>query len=68
MESMPRLYETLAHVFSQHENWVDRRHLKPLAWMSVGLMQASVVSLTAWVPYVHSRAVEAQSLVRRFDR
>jgi hypothetical protein len=48
MESTPRLYDTLVHVLSQHENWVDRRHLKTLAWMMVGLIQASVVSLTAW--------------------
>jgi hypothetical protein len=68
MESTPRLYETLVYVLSQHANWVDRRHLKTLAWMMVGLMQARVVSLTAWAPYVHSRAVYAQSLVRRFDR
>jgi hypothetical protein len=68
MESTPRLYDTLVTVFSQHANWVDRRHPKTLAWMMVGLMQASVVSLTAWAPYVHSRAVYAQRLVRRFDR
>jgi Transposase DDE domain len=68
MESTPRLYDTLVHVLSQHENWADRRHLKTLAWMMVGLIQASVVSLTAWAPYVHSRAVYAQSMVRRFDR
>jgi hypothetical protein len=59
MESTPRLYETLVHVLSQQANWVDRRHLKTLAWMMVGLIQASVVSLTAWAPYVHSRAVYA---------
>jgi hypothetical protein len=68
MESTSRLSDTLVHVLSQHANWVDRRHLKTLAWMMVGLMQASVVSLTAWAPYVHSRAVYAQSLVRRVDR
>jgi hypothetical protein len=68
MESTPRLYDTLVHVLGQQEHWVDRRHLKTLAWMMVGLMQASVVSLTAWAPYVHSRAVSAPSLVRRFDR
>jgi hypothetical protein len=68
MESTPRLYETLAHVLSQHENWGDRRHLKTLAWMIVGLIQARVVSLTAWAPSVHSRAVDAQSRVRRLDR
>ena len=68
MESPPRLYDTLVNVLSQHANWVDRRHLKTLAWMMVGLMQASMVSLTAWAPYVPSRAIYAQSLVRRFDR
>ena len=68
MESTPRLYDTLVHVLSQHANWVDRWHLKTLAWMMVGVMQASMISLTAWAPYVHSRAVYAPSLVRRFDR
>ncbi len=56
------------HVLSQHQNWVDRRHLTTLAWMIVGLMQSGTISLTAWVPYVHSRAVYAQSSVRRFAR
>jgi Transposase DDE domain len=68
MESTPRLYDTLVHVLSQHQNWVDRRHLTTLAWMIVGLMQSGKISLTAWVPYVHSRAVYAQSSVRRFAR
>jgi hypothetical protein len=30
MEGAPRLYDTLVHVLSQHQNWVDRRHLKTL--------------------------------------
>lgn len=68
MESTPRLYNTLVYVFSQHQNWVDRRHLKTLAWMVVGLIQSGTISLTAWTPSVHSRAVYAQSLVRRFAR
>jgi hypothetical protein len=68
MESTPRRYETLVHILSQHQNWVDRRHLKTLAWMIVGLMQSGTSSLTAWAPYVHSRAVYAQSTVRRFAR
>ena len=68
MEGTPRLYDTLVQVLSQHQNWVDLRHLKTLAWMLVGLMQSGNISLTAWVPYVHSRAVYAQSRVRRFAR
>jgi Transposase DDE domain len=68
MESTPRLYDTLVHIFRQHQNWLDLRPLKTLAWMTVGLIQAGNISLTAWVPYVHSRAVFAQSTVRRFAR
>ena len=68
MKGTPRLYDTLVQVLSQHQNWVDRRHLKTLAYMIVGLIQSDKISLTAWTPYVHSRAVYAQSSVRRFAR
>ena len=34
----------------------------------VGLIQSGTISVTAWVPYVHSRALLAQSTVRRFAR
>ena len=68
MESTPRVHATIVPVLSQHRHWLDRRHLKTLAWMLVGLLQSRVISLTAWPPYVQSRAVYAQSLVRRCDR
>lgn len=68
MEDTPRLYDTLVRVLRQHQNWVDRRHLKTLAWMIVGLIQSGTIGLTTWVPYVRSRAVYAQSTVRRFAR
>ena len=68
MEGTPRLYDTLVAVLSQHQNWVDLRHLKTVAWMIVGLIQSRCSGLTAWAPYVHSRAVFAQSTVRRFTR
>ena len=68
MEGTPRLYDTLVQVLSQHQNWLDRRHLKTLAWMVAGLIQSGNISLTAWVPYVHSRAMFAQSTVRRLTR
>ena len=50
MEGTPRLYDTLVHLLRQHQNWLDLRHLKTLAWMTVGLMQSGTISLTAWVP------------------
>ncbi len=68
MENTPRLYETLVDVLSHHAKWVDQRHLKTLAWMMVGLLQAGWINLTAWAPYVGSRARYAQSTVCRFRR
>jgi hypothetical protein len=68
MENPLRLYDTLVQVLGQHENWLDRRHLKTLAWMMVGLIQSGKIGLNAWAPYVHSRATYAQSTVRRFAR
>ena len=68
MENTLRLYDTLIQVLSQHRNWLDARHLQTLAWMMAGLIHSQVISLTAWVPYVHSRAQYAQSTVRRFRR
>ena len=41
---------------------------KTLAWMMVGLIQSGWISLSAWAPYVVSRAHYAQSTVRRFRR
>ncbi len=36
--------------------------------MMVGLLETGLISLTHWAPFVHSRAVFAQSSVRRFAR
>jgi hypothetical protein len=33
-----------------------------------GLIESGLISLTQWVPFVHRRAVYAQSSVRRFAR
>jgi hypothetical protein len=55
-------------VLGQHETWLDRRHLKTLAWMVVGLIPSGPISLTAWVPDVHRRARFAPSTVRRLTR
>jgi hypothetical protein len=68
MENTPRLYDTLVQVLSQHRQWLDVRHRKTLAWMLVGLIETGLISLTQWAPFVHGRAVYAQSSVRRFAR
>ncbi len=52
----PYLYDTLLRVLGQHAHWLDLRHLKTWAWMMVGLIHSSSMSLCAWAPYVVSRA------------
>ena len=68
MENTPRLYDTVSCVLRQCRAWLDVRHWKTLTWMVVGLILSEKVSLSAWVPYVTSRAQYAQSTVRRFAR
>ena len=68
MENTLRLYDTLVQVLSQHRKWLDVRHMKTLAWMMTGLIESGLINLTQWVPFVHGRAVYAQSSVRRFTR
>lgn len=68
MENTPYLYDTLVQVLRQHQNWLDLRHLKTLAWMMVGLIHSGSMSLCAWTPFVVSRAQYSQSTQRRFRR
>jgi hypothetical protein len=68
MENTPRLYCELVALVGQPSQWRDVRHLYTFTWMVVGLIQSGCVSLTAWVPFVSSRARYAQSTQRRFAR
>jgi len=68
MESTPLLYQMLVEVLGCHQNWLDLRHLKTLAWMVNGLVQSGKIGLGSWVVYVQSRAVYAASTIRRFRR
>jgi DDE family transposase len=68
MENTPRLYCELVALMGQPRQWKDGRHLQTFIWMVVGLIHSGCVSLTAWVPFVRSRARYAQSTQRRFAR
>ena len=68
MESTLLLYQTLTQVLGCHQNWLDVRHLKTLAWMINGLILSGKISLQAWAIYVQSRAQYVQSVIRRFRR
>lgn len=67
MENTPQLYDTLLEVYGQHKKWLDKRHLKTLVWMVVGLIWSGKISLPEWVPYTMTAALAA-STQRRFSR
>ncbi len=66
MKTKSRLYNTIIKILCQQ--WIDIRHMFTLAWMVVGLIRSEKISISAWVPYVESRAFYAQSTQRRFQR
>ncbi|MDX2241522.1 MAG: hypothetical protein NW224_12625 [Leptolyngbyaceae cyanobacterium bins.302] len=68
MEETPRLYHALQELLGQYCYPRDQRLLYGLVWMVVGLIRSGKVSLTAWIDYVQTSAVYAQSTQRRFSR
>ena len=62
------LYNQLLSLLSQHSQYRDLRHLKALAWMINALICSSKINLSEWESYVISRANQAQSLERRWQR
>lgn len=68
MKDTPGLYDNLVQILCQHEDWLDKRHMKTLAWMMVGLILTGKIALTEWSCFVTGRATFAQSTVRRFRR
>ena len=68
MKSTPNLYDTLIDILGQHNHWLDKRHLYTLIWMITGLIESKRISLPEWASSVDSRAIFAQSTVRRFSR
>jgi hypothetical protein len=62
------LYNRLLSLLSQHSQYRDKRHLKALAWMINALICSSKINLSEWESYVLSRATQAQSTERRWQR
>jgi hypothetical protein len=52
----------------QYSQASDLRHVKTLGWMVYGLLCSQKLNLSAWEPYVRSRATQAQSYERRWQR
>ena len=67
MTTATTLYQGLLSLLDRGQ-WPDQRHLKTAVSMMVGLMLSSSISLTSWIPYALGRALQAQSVQRRFAR
>lgn len=68
MLNSTHLYGQLFGLLRQHSHSRDLRHLKALAAMVSALLYSGQLSLSAWEPYVSSRAQKAQSYERRWQR
>lgn len=68
MSKSTPLYDRLLSLLSQYSNYQDFRHLKALAWMINALICSSRINLSEWESYVISRATQAQSIERRWQR
>ncbi len=62
------VYNQLLSLLSQHSQYRDLRHLKALAWMINALLCSGTINLSEWESYVPSRAEQAQSTERRWQR
>lgn len=68
MSNSTHLYNQVLDFLRQYSHTRDLRHLKALSWMVGALICSGQLSLPAWEPYVLSRATQAQSVERRWQR
>ncbi len=62
------VYHQLLNLLRQHSQYRDFRHLKALAWMINALICSGTINLSEWEAYVPTKATQAQSTERRWQR
>ena len=62
------VYHQLLNLLRQHTLYRDFRHLKALAWMINALICSGTINLSEWEAYVPTKAKQAQSSERRWQR
>lgn len=68
MSATTCLHDQVLPLLRQYSQRRDLRHLKALAWMVTALVCSGKLSLPEWEAYVPSRARQAQSTERRWQR
>ncbi|NOQ35394.1 MAG: transposase [Methylococcaceae bacterium] len=67
MKVRPQLYKTLSKLLIL-STWKDIRHKFTFLWMVYGLIQSKESNIPEWIPFVSTKAEQAQSTERRFSR
>lgn len=62
------LHRQIFQLLRQYSHGTDLRHLTALAWMCTALIMSESLTLSQWEPYVESKAKQAQSYERRWQR
>lgn len=68
MSGTTQLYTQLFSLLRQYSHPRDLRHLKALAWMVTAVVCSGQLNLPLWESYIVSRAKQAQSTERRWQR
>ena len=68
MSATTCLYDQVLPLLRQYSRPCDLRHLKALAWMVTAVICSGRLTLAEWEAYVPSRARQAQSTERRWQR
>lgn len=68
MPNSTHFHSQVLKYLRQYSQYCDLRHLQALSWMVSALICSGQLSLSAWEPYVPSRATKAQSVERRWQR
>ncbi|MEM9273550.1 MAG: transposase [Cyanobacteria bacterium P01_F01_bin.143] len=68
MSNSTPVYNQLLTLLGQYSQYKDLRHLKALAWMINALICGGTINLSEWESHILSRAEQAQSTERRWQR
>ena len=68
MKTENRIFSQVYSYLEQGSRFVDKRHLTVLSWMVTALLSSQSLNQARWEPFVQSRAEQANSYQRRWNR
>jgi hypothetical protein len=68
MKTQNSIFSQVYRYLEERSRFVDKRHLNVLSWMVTALLSSQSLNQARWEPYVQSRAEQANSYQRRWNR